>query len=155
CAASLMAERDGAKRVKDWSEGALARLAFLFFRLLPLDAASGLGGWLARSIGPRLGISRRARANLRRAMPELDAAGIERIVAGMWDNLGRVVAEYPHLGKFKLYEPGGRVTVEGFREVVDARGPKTRFIFFSAHFGNWEIATLAATQAGLDVLEIY
>ncbi|MDE2228013.1 MAG: lauroyl acyltransferase [Alphaproteobacteria bacterium] len=150
-----MAERVGVKRVQDWTEGLFARLAFAFFRLLPLDAASALGGMLARGVGPLLGISKRARINLRRAIPDLSEPEIARIVRGMWDNLGRVVAEYPHLGEFKLYDSGGRVTVEGFREIVDARGPKTRFIFFSAHFGNWEIATLAATQAGLKVIEIY
>jgi len=150
-----MVERVGVRRVQDWTEGLFARLAFAFFRLLPLDAASALGGALTRGIGPLLGISKRARLNLRRALPDLTDADVRRIVRGMWDNLGRVVAEYPHLGEFKLYEAGGRVTVEGFREIVDARGPKTRFIFFSAHFGNWEIATLAATQAGLNVIEIY
>ncbi|HEV2264550.1 MAG TPA: lipid A biosynthesis lauroyl acyltransferase [Stellaceae bacterium] len=150
-----MADRGGAKRVRDWTEGLFARLAFAFFRLLPLDAASAFGGFLARSIGPVLGISKRARLNLQRALPGLSDADIRRIVRGMWDNLGRVVAEYPHLDKFKVYEPGGRVTVEGVREALGARGPAMRFIFFSAHFGNWEIATLAATQAGLDVIEIY
>lgn len=150
-----MAEHGSVKRMQDWTEGLFARLAFAFFRLLPLDAASALGGALARAIGPRLGISKRARLNLRRAMPDLSEAEITRIVRGMWDNLGRVVAEYPHLDAFKVYEPGGRVTVEGVREVIDARETETRFIFFSAHFGNWEIATLAATQAGFDVLAIY
>ncbi|MGB8181848.1 MAG: lauroyl acyltransferase [Stellaceae bacterium] len=150
-----MAERNGAKRIRDWTEGLFARLAFSFFRLLPLDAASALGGWLARTFGPLLGISKRARLNLRRALPGLSETDIDGIVRGMWDNLGRVVAEYPHLGEFKVYDPGGRVTVEGAREVLEARRPETRFIFFSAHFGNWEIATLAATQAGLDVIEIY
>jgi KDO2-lipid IV(A) lauroyltransferase len=150
-----MAEHGSVRRMQDWTEGLFARLAFAFFRLLPLDAASALGGTLARAIGPRLGISKRARVNLRRAMPDLSEAEITRIVRGMWDNLGRVVAEYPHLDAFKVYEPGGRVTVEGVREVIAARGTETRFIFFSAHFGNWEIATLAATQAGFDVLAIY
>jgi Kdo2-lipid IVA lauroyltransferase/acyltransferase len=150
-----MVERIGVRHVQDWTEGLFARLAFAFFGLLPLDAASALGGALALGIGPLLGISKRARLNLRRALPDLTDADIRRIVRGMWDNLGRVVAEYPHLSEFRLYEPGGRVTVEGVHEIIDARGPKTRFIFFSAHFGNWEIATLAATQAGLDVLGIY
>jgi KDO2-lipid IV(A) lauroyltransferase len=150
-----MAEHGSVKRMQDWTEGLFARLAFAFFRLLPLDAASALGGAVARTIGPRLGITKRARVNLRRAMPDLSEAEIARIVHGMWDNLGRVVAEYPHLDAFKVYEPGGRVTVEGLREVLAARETDTRFIFFSAHFGNWEIATLAATQAGFDVLAIY
>jgi KDO2-lipid IV(A) lauroyltransferase len=119
---------------------------------LPVAWASGLAGTLARIIGPRLAISRRARQNLRRALRELSDERIEEIIRGMWDNLGRVAAEYPHLGKFRVYEPGGRI------EIVDAdhiRIPGPRAIFVSAHFGNWEIATLSATQAGLGVTEIY
>src|SRR5579859_2225409 len=100
----VMVERVDVRRVRDWTEGLFARLAFAFFRLLPLDAASALGGALARGIGPLLGINKRARLNLRHALPDLTDADIRRIVRGMWDNLGRVVAEYPHLGEFKLYE---------------------------------------------------
>jgi KDO2-lipid IV(A) lauroyltransferase len=69
------------------------------FRLLPLDAASGLGGWLGRTVGPRLVASRRALGNLESAMPEIPAAERQKIIAAMWDNLGRVMAEYPHLEK--------------------------------------------------------
>ncbi|HEV2162227.1 MAG TPA: hypothetical protein VGR52_08360 [Stellaceae bacterium] len=36
------------------------------FGALPVDRASAVGGWLGRTIGPRLGISRRALKNLRR-----------------------------------------------------------------------------------------
>lgn len=137
-------------------EGTGAWLLFRFFRLLPLDAASALGGLLARSIGPRLGASKRARLNLHRAMPELSDDEIERIVRGMWDNLGRVVAEYPHLAAFEIYKPGGRVAVEGaVEDIIASRSPEKRYIFFSAHYGNWEIAAIAATQAGFEVAEIY
>src|SRR5579863_1110786 len=53
-----------------------AALFFAAMRVLPIDAASGLGGWLARQIGPRLGISTRARRNLSTALPELSVAEI-------------------------------------------------------------------------------
>jgi Kdo2-lipid IVA lauroyltransferase/acyltransferase len=132
-----------------------ARLLFGIFRLLPLDAASALGGWLARAIGPRLGVSKRASVNVRRAMPELDDEALRRIIAGMWDNLGRVVAEYPHLGEIEIFKPGGRVAVVGLDPVTAAREMGRHFIFFSAHYGNWEIASLAATQVGFEVAQVY
>jgi Kdo2-lipid IVA lauroyltransferase/acyltransferase len=141
--------------LRDWTEGLFARLAFRFFGLLPLDRASALGGALARAIGPRLGASKRARVNLRRALPALSETEIERIVAGMWDNLGRVVAEYPHLGEFQVYAGTDRVAVAGFRELLAKHAPDKRYIFFSGHYGNWEVATLAVTQAGLSAVEIY
>ena len=54
-------------RLQAWG----AALCFGVFALLPLNCASTLGGVLARHIGPRLGISNRARRNLRGALPEL------------------------------------------------------------------------------------
>src|SRR3979490_3017443 len=122
----------------DVIEAAGAIVFFTFLRLLPLDAASGLGGFLGRVVGPRLGITKRARANLRLAMPELSREAVERIIRDMWDNLGRVSAEYPHLRKFDAYKENGRVEIVDRGNIV-ARVPGKRYIFFSAHCGNWEI----------------
>ena len=134
-------------------EGAVARAGFGFLRILPLDWASGLAGFVARSIGPRLGVSNRARTNLRRAMPELSSSDIERIVIGMWDNLGRVVADYPHLGAYRASED--RVAAVG-AENFSAQGAQgKRVIFFSGHFGNWEVATVPMKRAGLRIAEVY
>jgi KDO2-lipid IV(A) lauroyltransferase len=73
----------------------------------------------------------------------------------MWDNLGRVVAEYPHLGRFRVYEKGGRVEHVGTELVDPILAAGRPILFVSAHFGNWEVATLAATQRGLKVAQIY
>lgn len=151
-----MAERGGlTRRLADRFEGAGAWLVFGLFGALPLDWASALGGFLARQIGPRLGITKRAEKNLVAAMPALAAAERRRIIRDMWDNLGRVVAEYPHLGSFHIFPGDGRVAVEGVDEILASRGSDRRYIFFSAHYGNWEIAALAAAQAGFEVAQIY
>src|SRR5437667_11004945 len=81
-----------------------AALFFAAMRALPLSAASAVGGALGRLIGPRLGVSARARNNLRAALPELSPPQVEAIVSGMWDNLGRVAAEYPHLRRIKVFD---------------------------------------------------
>jgi Kdo2-lipid IVA lauroyltransferase/acyltransferase len=143
-------------RVLAWRiEAFIAALAIGFFRVLPLDVASALGGGLARLVGPRLGISRQAQRNLRRALPQLDDAAAQRAIRGMWDNLGRVIAEYPHLPKIRVFEDGGRVAVVG-REHFDALLAAGRpIIFISAHYGNWEIAGIAAAQRGLSLVQVY
>src|SRR5437879_7244252 len=114
-----------------------AALSFGAFGLLPLDWASALGGVLARRIGPSLGISERARRNLRRAFPGLPEIEIERIVAGMWDNLGRVAAEYPHLREIRVFEAGGRVETHGLEHMDRAVAAGRRMIIFSGHIANW------------------
>jgi len=140
-----------AYRLEAWG----AALAFAVFRCLPLDRASAIGGALARRIGPALGISKRARLNLRAALPELPAAEIDAILRRMWDNLGRVAAEYPHLREIRVFAPGGRVETRGFEHVDRALAAGRRMIIFSGHLANWEIAALAAGQYGIDVAQIY
>jgi KDO2-lipid IV(A) lauroyltransferase len=143
------------RRLRYLVEGAGAWLLFTFLRALPFDWASAFGGFIARNIGLYLGLSNRARDNLRRAMPDLDPTQIERIVRGMCDNLGRFVAEYPHLSQIRIFEPGGRVEIAGLDEILSNRSDGKRYIFFSAHYGNWEIASRAASQAGFAIAGVY
>jgi KDO2-lipid IV(A) lauroyltransferase len=136
-------------------EGLVAACAFAVLGALSIDRASALGGWLGRNLGARLPLNRRAERNLRRAMPELDEAEIASIVRAMWDNLGRVVAELPHLHRFRLYDGEGRVEVVGAEHIDALRDDGIGGIFFSAHLGNWELASLCCTQRGLPLTHVY
>ena len=132
-----------------------AALLFGAFAALPLDCASALGGAIGRLIGPFFGISERARRNIRCAFPGSSESEIARIIRGMWDNLGRVTAEYPHLRKIRVFEPGGRVETHGFEYMDQAVATGRRMIIFSGHLANWEIGMLAAVQYGISVSQIY
>ncbi len=136
-------------------EALAAGLAFALFGLLPLASASALGGGLARLLGPRLPLSNRARANLRLAMPELSEREIARIVKGMWDNLGRVAAEYPHLRAIRVFAKDGPVETRGFEHMDRAVAAGRPMIIFSGHLANWEIGALAALEYGVSVIQIY
>jgi len=93
-----------ADRLEAWAAASL----FRGFKFLPLDCASALGGALARRIGPFLGVSKHARRNISRALPGLSETHLAGVVSGMWDNLGRLAAEYPHLQKIRVFEAGVR-----------------------------------------------
>jgi len=41
-------------------------------------------------------------------------------VTGMWDNLGRVAAEHPHVRKVGVFEPNGIVETQGFEHLDPA-----------------------------------
>lgn len=133
---------------------------YFVFRALPLDAASALGGALARLVGPRLGLSRRARRNLERTFPGIDAAAIEATVVEMWDNLGRLAAELPHLPRIKVFDDDPirgrrRVDATGFEHLDAAAKSGKPIIFFTAHIGNWEIAPLLSMRRGLPLHVVY
>src|SRR6188474_3643038 len=62
-------------------------------------------GALMRTVGPWLPEHKVGRENLRAAFPEKSAEEIEKILAGVWDNLGRVAAEFAHIDKIWDYDP--------------------------------------------------
>lgn len=131
-------------------EGAAVGLFFGLCRVLPLDWASGLGGWLARRIGPAIGVTSQARRNLAAALPGLPPSEIDHIIRDMWENLGRVAAEYPHLRRIRVFSNDGRVEIRGLDHIERALAHGRRMILFSGHFANWEILPLAAGQYGID-----
>jgi KDO2-lipid IV(A) lauroyltransferase len=138
------------------TEAVFLKLLFAVLGLLPLDTASNFGGWLARTLGPRLGLNRRAERSIRRALPDLDDAAVHDIIVGMWDNLGRVAAEYPHLKKFG--DPAfarQRLAIVGAEHAEALRDDGKAGIFISGHIGNWELSAAGAKALGIDLLQVY
>jgi KDO2-lipid IV(A) lauroyltransferase len=138
------------RRLRYALETALVYVLYVFFRLLPIKAASNLGGWICRRIGPYLPSSAVARKNLAQVFPEKNTAEREKIVAGMWDNLGRVLAEYAHLHHIWDY-----VEMEGKEHLDAARESGGPVMFFAAHLANWEICSIGVKKAGLSVYPVY
>ncbi len=136
-------------------EALAIRVALWGFGLMTIDRASALGGWIGRALGPRLRVSNVADRNLRNAFPERGDAEIAEILRGMWDNLGRVAAEYAHVGAVDVYADDGRVDMVGGDIIDHLRDDGIGAIFFSGHLGNWELTPYAATQNGLPVSQIY
>ncbi|NIJ41815.1 KDO2-lipid IV(A) lauroyltransferase [Parvibaculum indicum] len=129
------------------------RLALGFFRLWGLDRASALGGRLARFVGPKLGVTRRARRNIRAAMPDLPAGELERIVENMWENLGRTMAEYAYLEDF-AFSGSGRIEFENTDGVVE-QAQAGSVLLISGHFANWELMPIAMQLLDIPGGDIY
>lgn len=142
-------------RVKQRLRAEIARTLYGCFGLLPLDAASWLGGWICRMVGPKLRVSRNARRNLKRVFPTLSEEEIERIVLAMWDNLGRTAGEHPHLARFDPYLPNPRVEVIGGEEIDKLRDDGKTGLLFAGHIANWELSPLAGVKRGLPLNLVY
>lgn len=126
-----------------------------FFRLFPIDAASATGGWLGRTFLYRSYLSGRARENLIAAYPGMNSKECEKIIREMWDNLGRTIAEYAHLGKMSIKGEHPRIALAGLENYENAAVRGKGIIFISAHFANWEIMPFAAEQYGVAGGEVY
>ncbi len=123
--------------------------------LLGSVRSSDAGGWLARVVGPRLFASRVADANLARALPGLGPAERAAVIRAVWDNLGRNSAELVHLSRLGRTAAGPGWELEGEAHLDRLRAAGTQAVFFSGHFGNWEMVLPIAAQLGLAVSGFY
>jgi len=137
------------RRIVQGLEAGLVRLFILLFRLMPLPMASAMGGAIARTLGPLLPVHRVGMRNLALAIPELPAQERRRILRGMWDNLGRVAAEFPHLPGTALT---GRTEYHGREHLPPADKP---VLYFSGHLGNWELSYTIAYDVGRPLALVY
>ncbi len=148
--------KKGPAKVARQAETLLLRGAIDLLRALGPVRASDLGGALARAIGPFLPVSGVADRNLGRAMPELDRAARRRVVRGVWDNLGRTVGEFPHLGTLRenaAHGPGW--TLDGREHLLALRDHPGPVIFVSGHIGNWEMLPVVTAAYGFPFASFY
>jgi len=137
------------------AEAALLTALMAIFAALPVDWASSLGGRIARRVGPHLAVSRRALDNLARAMPENGANENRRILRGMWDNLGRAMAEQPHLASI-CAAASDRVEIVDHGAIADLLAGGRQVILFGGHFANWEVApSILHRMMGGSLLSVY
>ena len=141
------------RAIKHLVEYGLIRIFAALCASLPVDTASCMGGWIARKIGPKTGIHRTARAQIRMIFPDITDTDIDHHITDMWDNLGRTMAEYPHLKKISET----RVTIDDPAGVLSNPDLHARpAIFIAGHFANWEICGPALyTKTGIALNLVY
>jgi len=116
---------------------------------------------ITRTFGPWLKEHRLGRENLAAAFPEKSPAEIEAILAGVWDNLGRVAAEFSHLDRLHILDlarPGpediiyDQHTFDVFHRLrLDDRPA----LLFTAHLANWELTAYVAAAYQLPLHILY
>jgi KDO2-lipid IV(A) lauroyltransferase len=153
--------RDAIKPAGEAAVGALTIGLLRTTRYFDHVKTANLFGRVARRIGPLLREQRIGRANLIAAFPEKSPQEIETILAGVWDNLGRIGAEFAHLDHLWDYDPArpgnSRIefdprSAELFNQLRDDGKPA---LVFASHLGNWELPALAAATHGLDATVLY
>ncbi|HVV40914.1 MAG TPA: lipid A biosynthesis lauroyl acyltransferase [Nitrobacter sp.] len=153
--------RDAIKPVGESVIGALTIGLLRTTRYFDPIKTANLFGRVAQMVGPLLREQKIARANLTAAFPEKSPAEIETILAGVWNNLGRIGAEIAHLDHIWDLDPehlgNGRVEIEPnsqklFERLRDDGKPA---LIFASHLGNWELPAVAAAAHGLNSTVLY
>ncbi|MFL6792358.1 MAG: lipid A biosynthesis lauroyl acyltransferase [Bradyrhizobium sp.] len=153
--------RDAAKPMTEAAVGALTIALLRTTRYFDPFKTANFFGRVSQFIGRRLREDGIGRENLKAAFPEKSPEEIERILTGVWDNLGRIGAEFAHLDHIWDYDrdhpENSRIelparTIELFDQIRDDGKPA---LIFASHLGNWELPALAAVAHGLDTAILF
>lgn len=120
-----------------------------------------LAGKVARGIGRYLPRHKIGLQNLAESFPEISDVEREKILRGVWENLGRTAAEYAHFDKIwrPKHEDDEHQFVEysedSLERFIHLRNQGKPALIFAAHLGNWEIPALVAAENGLALAVVF
>ncbi len=152
----------GARTAGNALVGALAIGLLKALRLTNPDVMMNVAGKAMRAIGPLIPENKIARENLEAAFPEKSRQEIDAILRGVWDNLGRMGAEFAHLDRLWDYDTENPDTqsrieirqadIDRFAGLLNDGKPA---LIFAAHLGNWELPAICAATHKLDSAVLY
>jgi Kdo2-lipid IVA lauroyltransferase/acyltransferase len=153
--------RRGCKRIVDPIVGWIAVGLLRMIRRGDRAGFANAAGRFMRRVGPWLSKHRVGRANLAAAFPEKSPDEIEQILSGVWDNLGRVAAEFAHLDRISIMNPAASGPADLVsdpdtqRRIEDIQRAARPTAAFAAHLANWELPALAAARLGIEATVLF
>ncbi|MFN7039191.1 MAG: lipid A biosynthesis lauroyl acyltransferase [Alphaproteobacteria bacterium] len=133
-------------------ETLIVKLLFFVLKKISIDKSSEICGKIAKLIGPILSINNIAHKNIDLVFPDIDKIGKQKIINEMWENLGRVIGEFPHIYNITQEDFLSRVKINGIEHIENLT---KNVIFFSGHLANWEVSPRIPRIKGMELALIY
>ena len=128
---------------------------FFFFKILGLSISSALGGKLFEKIGPLFRSKKLIHSNLKKAFPDISLDHLNGITKMMWNNYGRVFAEYMFIKKFREDRSNKNIIIEGQEILEDIKKKNKSVVFISGHLSNFELMAMHIEKSGIKLSAIY
>ena len=143
------------KNIKYFFQFLLAITCFAFFKLLGPTYSSNLSGKLFEKIGPFFRPKKIIYSNIRKAIPNISEEEINNFTKSMWNNYGRVFAEYMFIKDFRLGKLESKVEINGQEILEEIKKLNKQVIFISGHFSNFELMAMSIEKSGINISAIY
>ena len=130
---------------------------FFFFvcKIIGYKNSSNLGAFLGKKIGPFFRSKKILQSNLKKAFSNISEKEINKISRDMWENYGRILAEYVFIKKFRNSELKDFITIDGEEIFLKIKEENNPVIFISGHFNNFELLAMMIERYGIDLAAIY
>tara|TARA_B100000242_G_scaffold121388_1_gene85238 strand:+ start:49 stop:909 length:861 start_codon:yes stop_codon:yes gene_type:complete len=143
------------KYIKYFLQFSFVVIFFSIFRVLGPKVSSNLGGKLFEIIGPIFRSKNIIKKNLQIAMNNISSQEINKTSKLMWNNYGRVFAEYMFIKDFRFNRLSSNIQVEGQDILENLKKNNKSAVFISGHFANFELMAMHIEKSGLDLCAIY
>ncbi len=145
------------KQLRYLLETILVLFGLMVFRIFPVNFIGNIAGKIAIFVGKKLKVQKLAYNNLSLAFPHKNNSEKQQILTKMWFNLGKIIAEFVHIGGMSGQKLAQFVAInqQTQQQLKQLKQQKTGGIIFSAHFGNWEIGPKTLLNQGLKVHTVY
>ncbi len=81
--------------------------------------------------------------NLRFAFPDWTERQRRRVIYGLFQNFGRMLADFAHFPRWNRSNIESLIIYDGFENYAHAQSQGHGVFFLTAHFGNWELGSFA------------
>ena len=143
------------KSIKYFTQFLIISILFLIFKILGLNFASYISGKIISFVGPFFRSKNLIKSNILKAFPDLPQNEIKKITKKMWNNYGRILAEYIFIKDFRLSRLENNIEIEGHEILEKIRQSNEPVIFISGHFNNFELMAMQIEKSGINLAAIY
>ena len=143
------------KYIKYFLQFSFVFIFFSIFRVLGPKVSSNLGGKLFEIIGPIFRSKNIIKKNLQIAMNNISNQEINKTSKLMWNNYGRVFAEYMFIKDFRFNKLSSNIQVEGQDILENLKKNNKSAVFISGHFANFELMSMEISKKNIKLATIY
>ena len=130
-------------------------LCFLIFKILGPNLSSRVSGKIFETIGPFFRPKKIILSNIKKAFPENDSKHSDTLTKIMWNNYGRVFAEYMFMKDFRFGKLQQNIEIEGQNILEEIKNTNNQVVFISGHFSNFELMAMYLEKSGIKLSAIY
>ena len=143
------------KYIKYFFQFIFVIIFFSFFKVLGFSTSSAIGGKLFEYIGPLFRSKKLIHSNLKKAFPNISLYSLNKLTKLMWNNYGRVFAEYMFIKQFREDLSNKNIIIEGQEILEDIKKKNKQVVFISGHFSNFELMAMHIDKSGIKLSAIY
>tara|TARA_Y100001970_G_scaffold288792_1_gene417073 strand:- start:9607 stop:10473 length:867 start_codon:yes stop_codon:yes gene_type:complete len=131
-------------------------LLLFIFKLLGIRYSTIISGKIFEFVGPFFRSNKISFSNLSKAIPKLDEIEKDKIIKKMWNNYGKILAEYVFIKNYRISQKfSEKITIKNQNELENIKKSSSPVIFISGHFNNFELMAMHIEKSGINLAAIY